>query len=107
MRRLTLDDVFNASELMEMFNLPEVYVRLAKADRNDPVGFAVQSLMVFMKQAGTDQNRQKIYEFLAGPFEKTAAEMREMPFVEIAKGIVQIADVKEWQSFLSSVRNIK
>lgn len=107
MRTLTLDDTFNAAELIEMFQLPEVYARLAKADRSDPTGFAIQALIVFMKQAGTDENRKKIYQFLSGPFEKTAEEMKAMPLIEVAKGLCQIADIDEWKAFLSSVQSTK
>lgn len=99
MRKLTLDDTFNAAELIEMFQLPEVYARLAKADRSDPTGFAIQALIVFMKQAGTDENRKKIYDFLAGPFESTAEELKAMPLLDVAKGICEIADVDDWKAF--------
>ena len=107
MRRLTLDDTFNAAELIEIFQLPEVYAKLVKADRSDPAGFATMAMIVFMKQAGTDENRKKIYEFLSGPFEKPAEEIRQMPLVEVAKGICEVADVEDWKAFLSSVRSIK
>lgn len=107
MRRLTLDDTFNAAELIEIFQLPEVYAKLAKADRSDPVGFATMAMIVFMKQAGTDENRNKIYEFLSGPFEMNPDDIRKMPLVEVAKGICEVADVEDWKAFLSSVRSIK
>lgn len=107
MRKLTLDDTFNAAELIEMFQLPEVYARLAKADRSDPTGFAIQALIVFMKQAGTDENRKKIYDFLAGPFESTAEELKAMPLLDVAKGICEISDVDDWKAFLNSVRSTK
>ena len=107
MRKLTLDDTFNAAELIEIFQLPEVYAKLAKADRSDPVGFATMAMVVFMKQAGTDENRKRIYEFLSGPFEISAEEVRKMPLVEVANGICQVADVEDWKAFLSSVRNTK
>ena len=107
MRKLTLDDTFNAAELIEIFQLPEVYARLAKADRSDPTGFAIQALIVFMKQAGTDENRKKIYDFLAGPFESTSEELKAMPLLDVAKGICEIADVDDWKAFLNSVRSTK
>ena len=107
MRALTLDDTFNASELLEMFQLPEVYAKLAKADRTDPEGFAIQALFVFMKQAGTEDNRKKIYQFLSGPFEKPVDEIRNMPLVDVAKGICEIANIDQWKSFLISVRSTK
>lgn len=107
MRKLTLDDTFNAAELIEIFQLPEVYARLAKADRSDPTGFAIQALIVFMKQAGTDENRKKIYDFLAGPFESTAEELKAMPLLDVAKGICETADVDDWKAFLNSVRSTK
>lgn len=107
MRKLILDDTFNAAGLIEIFQLPEVYARLAKADRSDPTGFAIQALIVFMKQAGTEENRKKIYDFLSGPFEVSAEELKNMPLLDVAKGIVEIASVDDWKAFLKSVRSTK
>ena len=69
MRKLNVDDVFNASNLIDLFSLPAVYSKLKDADRSDPEGFARMAMIVLIKEAATESSRRKIYEFLSGPFE--------------------------------------
>lgn len=107
MRKLNVDDVFNASNLIDLFSLPAVYSKLKDADRSDPEGFARMAMMVLIKEAATESSRRKIYEFLSGPFEIPAEELRGMPFLEFCKGLAQIAEVGEWEAFIRSVQATK
>lgn len=103
MRKLNVDDVFNAAQLVDIFDIPKLYDRLKGASRKNPEDFAKQAMVIMIQDAGTAENRQRIYEFLAGPFEMPAGEVSTMPFVDFCKGIMEIGQVSEWESFLKSV----
>lgn len=107
MRKLNVDDVFDASNLIDIFSLPAVYSKLKDADRSNPEDFAKQAMIVLIKEASTETARMRLYEFLSGPFEIPAQELRKMPFLEFCKGLSEIAEVAEWEAFIQSVQATK
>lgn len=107
MRKLNVDDVFNASNLIDLFSLPKVYTKLKDADKSNPEDYAKQAMIILIKEASTESARMRIYEFLSGPFELPAQELRKMPFLEFCKGLAKIAEVAEWEAFIQSVQATK
>ena len=58
-----------------------------------------------------DPQIKKLAKYKLGIFDEeqevSAEELRNMPLLDVAKGIVEIASVDDWKAFLNSVRSTK
>lgn len=104
MRKLNVEDIFNAMQLADLFDMKKVYDRMKSLNKKDAQSVGMNAFFILLKEASNDENRNRIYEFLSGPFEMKAEDIKTLDAIEFGKMIVKIASIEEWMAFIKSLQ---
>ncbi|MDD3122639.1 MAG: hypothetical protein PHC62_03865 [Candidatus Izemoplasmatales bacterium] len=104
MRKLNLDDCFDFMILIDELKLKDEIKKISINQKKEKVGFDIiwKTIMVVVGK----KNRSAIYNFLSGPLEKPADEIRKMGIAKLIEELREVASVEEWQSFLNSLQQM-
>lgn len=104
MRKLNLKDMFSASRLVIKLSLKEdileITEKLEQYKTANSLGYEL--LYRAFEKATTPEAENAIYEFLSGPFEKTALEVSEMPLDEMLKDMKGVINIGEILTFFKT-----
>lgn len=99
MRSLQTQDIFSLARVLKEADIVEVIKNIDKTQDERQVGMSV--IFEIVGNCADEYCEEKIYKFLAGPFEMTEKEVRELDLEELIDKIFEIASVEKWKSFLS------
>lgn len=118
MRKLRTTDVFAGMRLVKKAGLKETVQRIAalakerkREESEEGEGVNIEELGIDMV-LGIIENlaevgaEQKVYEFLAGPLEKTVEELKNMEvleLIEMMKSYKEVENVDGWKAFFQSL----
>lgn len=108
MRNLQTRDLFNAVRLVKEIGIREEIKNIAlKVNVSDKDKQKVNieeigiELVFSIFDRATEKNiEEKIYEFLAGPFECKSDDVAQMDPVDLLENLTKVADIKKWKDFL-------
>lgn len=105
MRNLQTRDMFNAVRLIKSLNLKEdirgVILNATNTEDSTKDNTGIDLLFVILDKACEQNTEDKIYEFLAGPFECNSEDVAEMDIIDLFDNLKQVASIDKWKSFLS------
>lgn len=110
MRNLQTRDMFNAVRLIKNLNLKEdirgIILNAANKedsseDKNDNMNIGVDLLFVILDKACEKNTEEKVYEFLAGPFECTSEQVASLDPIDLFENLKNVANIERWKTFLS------
>lgn len=104
MRKLQTQDVFKAIKIINAADLKDDFKEIMAKSGDmsmKEAGFEIM-FKISEKVAGT-KTENAIYEFLAGPLEKTAKEVKEMELLELVDEFKECVDPENWKVFFKSV----
>lgn len=110
MRKLNTDDLFNLMDISDIFDIKKAYEEISEdktINKRNSEAIGKMILVKLLKQAATEENRLRVYNFLSKPFECTVDEVREMSLPVLFKSLDEVASVEEWKSLFSSLRGIR
>lgn len=93
MRKLKTSDVFTAARMLKKLGLQEQAKEIAaKADEvKDIWSMGFDFVYSIFDRATDSEGEGLVCEFLAGPFEKTPEEMRDLDLPDLMDGLKQLA----------------
>lgn len=111
MRKLQTQDVFRAIRVIKVTNLKEDLkdiVNKVNTGTGDGGNLTIQDvgldvMFKILEKATEEKAETAIYEFLSGPLEVTAGEVREMELLTLVEQITQCADTENWKVFFRRV----
>lgn len=106
MRRLQTQDVFKAVRIITEIGLKEDLKKIVKESDGKELtakDAGVDIVFMMLERASGKKAEQAVYDFLSGPFEVTADEVRTMPVLELMDGIKTCEDMENWKTFFRSV----
>lgn len=109
MKKLNTKDVFNALRLIKSLDIKkEAEGVLREADSVDDVFSDGYALIYALFEKAVEQSAEnKLYEFLAGPYEMTAEEVGDLSISEQMKNIKQLAKENDLKVFIQDVKNLR
>lgn len=104
MRKLTTQDVFAALRIASDLQLKDEVQALAQLANDgkltrDEIG--AQAFMKVLDLFVSKKAEGRIYEFLAGPFEITPEQVRDLPLMELAENIKALAEENDLAGFFT------
>lgn len=104
MRKLNLKDMFKASRMIISLDLKEDILEITEKLEQFKTANAVGYELIFraFEKATTEEAENSIYEFLSGPFEKSAQEVSEMPIEEMMNEIKGTLPIMEFITFFKT-----
>ena len=77
-------------------------------ERNDDfiVRVGVSGVFIFFELATEARVEGRVYEFLAGPFEMTPADVQNMPLPDFVENVTRLTKENDLSSFFTSVRKL-
>lgn len=77
-------------------------------ERNDDfiVRVGVSGVFKIIEIATEARVEGRVYEFLAGPFEMTPADVQNMPLPDFVENVTRLTKVNDLSSFFTSVRKL-
>jgi len=114
MRSLQTRDLFNAVRLVKEIGIREEIKNVAlKVNVNDEnkekiniEEIGIDLIFSIFDRAVEKNVEEKIYEFLAGPFECEVNDIAKMDPLELLERITKVADIKKWKDFLSKAAQL-
>lgn len=114
MRRLKSADLFAAMRFAKTAGLREQITEIALKARENGGAIKEEELgaemIVMMFEGASDAKaEEKLYEFLAGPFEMPVEEIRNMELLDLFNKFAEfkdIEDVEGWSHFFSLLANL-
>ena len=104
MRKLTTQDVFAALRIVSDLNLKDEVQALAqlandgKLSRNE---IGAQAFMKVLDLFVSKKAEGRVYEFLAGPFEITPEDVRDLPLMDLAEKLKALAEENDIAGFFT------
>lgn len=105
MKRLSTDDVFKCSTLLKKANVKSILISFMKSEQDDVDG--IELLFSLMGELG--DAKDDFFDFISGPMEISAPELKKMDFFEFKDKLEELLDivgVEEWRDFFASVRKM-
>ena len=96
MRSLQTQDIFSLARVLKEADIVEVIKNIDKTQDVRQVGMSV--IFEIVGNCADECCEEKIYKFLAGPFEMTEKEVRELDPEELIDKIFEIASVEKWKA---------
>lgn len=112
MRKLNVDDLFEAVALTEVINLNILYEEISKKYQKVPQGekelkkVGYDIFLELIRQATSKEKKKAIYNFLSRPFECTPEEVGELSLIDCASKLYEAASIKEWRDFFIHVHDL-
>lgn len=113
MRRLKSTDLFSAMRFAKAAGLREQITKIAlKARENGAIKeeeLGAEMIVMMFEGASDAKAEEKLYEFLAGPFEMPVEEIRNMELLDLFNKFAEfkdIEDVEGWSHFFSLLANL-
>lgn len=104
MRELKVKDIRPASKIISIMNVGDEIKNIVKNNANaENAGIEIIGL-ILKKYGESEEAEDAIATFLAGPFEMSADEVKELSLTEFADNIKAIGGIKALSSFFKSVR---
>lgn len=115
MRKLRTTDVFAGMRLVKKAGLKETVQRIAalakerKKEESEGVNIeelGIDMVLEIIENLAEVGAEQKVYEFLAGPLEKTVEELKNMEvleLIEMMKSYKEVENVDGWKAFFQSL----
>lgn len=115
MRKLQTQDVFRAIRVIKATDLKEDLKDIVekanagesdgKTDGNHPTirDIGLDVIFKVLEKTAEANAENAIYEFLSGPLEVTAGEVKEMELLALVEQITQCADTESWKVFFGRV----
>lgn len=94
--------MFNVVRLINDLDLKEDVFKAQKGE-NDVERIGYDMIFSILAKGTTKEAQKKIYEVLAKPYEKTAEEIGEMPYMEIVETFADCFDIKTLKNFIKRV----
>ncbi len=104
MRKLTTQDVFAALRIVSDLQLKDEVQALAQLANDGKLSRDEIGAQAFMKVLDLFVSKKaegRVYEFLAGPFEVTPEEVRDLPLMELAENIKELAEENDIAGFFT------
>ena len=104
MRKLTTQDVFAALRIASDLQLKDEVKTLAQLANDGKLSRDEIGAQAFMKVLDLFVSKKaegRIYEFLAGPFEITPEQVRDLPLMELAENIKALAEENDLAGFFT------
>lgn len=102
MRKANVNDMFNVVRLINDLNLKEDIFQSQKGEEDvEKIGYNI--IFDILSKATTKDAQKRIYECLADPYEMTAGEVGEMPYMELVETFADCFDIKTLKNFIMRV----
>lgn len=115
MRELLTSDLFAALRLVKELGIRDEMKKMAAAIQGGKVTKATQTevgmelIMEVLANCGSPSAERAFYDFISGPTEKPAEELKAMPltdFAELLRELVESIDVEHWRGFFTSLAGL-
>lgn len=108
MRNLQTQDVFACVRMISQAGIKEKITEVVKNKPDDATAKALGvDLMwtILAAVAESERVERLFYNFIAGPFECTPEEVKQMELTELVEKLKECADVNKWLDFFHVVSN--
>ena len=105
MRKLVFGDLFNAAKVIKQANLKSELTELIKKGQEKDVDdvdieeLGIEVFMTVVESCGNNGVDQAFYEFLSGPFEMKADEIKNLPVNELIDKFKQLVQENNLVAF--------
>lgn len=112
MRNLKSTDLFAALRIVREVGLKEEMKEFAQRISNKNLSeenqreIGIEFLWGLLGNAGTERAEKAVFEFLAGPIETTAQELRDLDLIDFGNKIVEFVgsvDIEAWKAFFTQL----
>lgn len=106
MRKLQTRDVFSAARLIRQLGLKEDFKKMLEINNDSgksPEEVGSEIVFLMLEKAAEKDCEDALYNFLAGPLEKTAGEVAEMALFALVDDVKKCADIENWKVFFGHV----
>ena len=111
MRKLNAEDVIDACQLAEYFDFRKIYSDMkisGTLDKKDQEMVGYTLIAKLLAAATTGEAKERLFQWLSGPMEMDASDIRSMSAPEFIKAIKGLATMEEWsQVFTSALDSAK
>ncbi|MCI5628548.1 MAG: hypothetical protein MR346_02835 [Clostridium sp.] len=112
MRNLQFGDMFAAARLIKTIGLKEELRKITaktiskESSEDVSIDLGVDLLLGIFERACEKNCEEKVYEFLKGPFECEAEDVKKMDPFELIENIKQVADINKWKDFFKKASQL-
>jgi hypothetical protein len=102
MRKLVFGDLFNAAKVIKQANLKSELTEFIKKGQEKDVDIeelGIEVIMTVVESCGNNGVDQAFYEFLSGPFEMKADEIKNLPLNELIDKFKQLVQENDLVAF--------
>lgn len=100
MRKLKTSDVFSALRVIEKVGLKDELAKMSETAKDGTVKFnakkvGIEFVVNLLSNCGDKESESAIYEFLAGPMEMTADELKEKDLAEFMESLKECFELNK------------
>lgn len=119
MRTLKSKDLFAALRVVKEIDVKEEVLRISSALKDGSIDAAdpdelkkevgLELLLGILGNCGTEKGEKAVFDFLAGPLEKPAPDLREtdlLELMEMIKKMIEMNDGEKWKAFFTSLSTL-
>lgn len=116
MRTLKSKDLFAALRVVKEIDVKEEILRISSLMTDRSIDEAdldelkkeigLELMLGILGNCGTEKAEKAVFDFLAGPLEKTELDLREMDLLELMemiKKMIEMNDGEKWKAFFTSL----
>ena len=106
MRKLQTQDIFKALRVVNGANLKEGLKEIVKKSGDgkiDVKDVGMDIIFEIFEKAADTKIEEMLYDFLAGPLEMSAKEVKEMEITALICNLKECTDSEGWKNFFKSV----
>ena len=110
MRKLNTSDVFAFARIVKASGMREELKKILKdvaaAEEKDIQDIGMDTIMAILEALSERKSEEAIYQLLAGPFEKTAEEVKTMELPDLFENLRTLSEENDLQAFFNYVSGI-
>lgn len=116
MRTLKSKDLFAALRVVKEIDVKEEVLRISSALMDGSIDsvdtdelkkeVGLELMLGILGNCGTEKAEKAVFDFLAGPLEKPAPDLREtdlLELMEMIKKMIEMNDGEKWKAFFTSL----
>ena len=107
MRKLQTRDLFSAGRMIKELDLKNTIKELGlKANKENSYEIGAELILRIFEKASERKSEEKIYEFLAGPFEMNPEEVAKLELNSLLENMKKISDIENLKSFFKNAAQL-